>query len=143
MSWKLIVVHRDIYYAKKILNSFVCVEVRIVLEKWNIYEAHLFSSPLLQTCRLETNTLCLNTRLRVKKKFQTLIIFIEINVNICLLCVHPVITSIIHHTRRPNCQQKVCYAIGFHVSADFLSSHFEELTSTFFTSFHFAPRVMY
>ena len=30
---KLIVGHRDINYAKKILNNFVCVEVRILLEK--------------------------------------------------------------------------------------------------------------
>jgi len=30
---KLIVGHRDIYYAKKILNSFVCVAVRILVEK--------------------------------------------------------------------------------------------------------------
>ena len=52
---------------KKILNAFVCVEVRILVEKWNIYEAHIFPRPLLHTCRLETTSLCLNTRLRVKK----------------------------------------------------------------------------
>jgi len=27
------VVHRDIYYAKKILNFFICVEVRILCKK--------------------------------------------------------------------------------------------------------------
>jgi len=32
-SWKLIVGYRDIYYAKKILNTFVSEEVRIPLEK--------------------------------------------------------------------------------------------------------------
>jgi len=32
-SSKLIVEHRDILYAKKILNSFVCVKVRILVEK--------------------------------------------------------------------------------------------------------------
>jgi len=48
---KLIVGHRDIYYAKKILNTFVCVEVRILVEKWNVYEGHIFPRPLLQTCR--------------------------------------------------------------------------------------------
>ena len=69
-SSNLIVGHRDIYYAKKILNSFECVEVRILVEKWNIHEAHIFPRPLLQTCRLETTSLCLNTRLRVNKKFQ-------------------------------------------------------------------------
>jgi len=30
---KLIVGHRDIYYAKKILNFFVCVEVRILVAR--------------------------------------------------------------------------------------------------------------
>ena len=51
-SWKLIVGHRDIYYAQKILNAFVCVEVRILVVTWNIYEAHNFPRPLLQTCRI-------------------------------------------------------------------------------------------
>jgi len=60
--------------------------VRILVEKRNRYDGHIFPPPLLQTCRLETNSLCLYTRLHVKKKFQILIIFIEINVNVCLLC---------------------------------------------------------
>jgi len=41
-TWKFYVGHRVIYYAKKILNSFICVEVRILVGKWNIYEAHIF-----------------------------------------------------------------------------------------------------
>ena len=41
-SWKLIVGHRDIYYAKKVLNYFGCVEFRIPVEKWNINEATFF-----------------------------------------------------------------------------------------------------
>jgi len=202
-SWKLIVGHRDKDYAKKILNAFVCVEVRILVEKWNVYEGHIFPRPLLQTCRLETTSLCLNIRLIVikyfqilitfiepnvnfwllcahhvmtiiilhtrrhfpevfttnmqigndflvfeypdtcKKKFQIFKCFIEINVNVCLLCAPHVMRSIILHTRRPNCQKKVCCALGFCVSADFIFSQFEELKRTFFTSFHFAPRVLY
>jgi len=39
-----------------------------------------------------------------KQNFQILNIFIEINVNVCLLSAHQVMTSIILHTRRPNCQ---------------------------------------
>ena len=54
---------------KKILIIFVCVELRILVGKWNIYEAHIFSRPLIQTCRLETTSLFLNTRLLVNKKF--------------------------------------------------------------------------
>jgi len=75
-----------------------------------------------------------------QNSFQFLIIYIEINVKVCLLCAHLVMTNIILHTRRPNCQYKLCSALGFYVSAHFLFSHFEELKSTFFTSFHFAPR---
>ena len=37
----------DIYYAKKILNTFVCVEVRIFVVKLNVYEGHIFPRPLL------------------------------------------------------------------------------------------------
>jgi hypothetical protein len=94
-------------------NTFVCLEVRILVEKSNVYENHIFQKPLLQTCRLETTSLFLNTRLLFNKEFQMLIIFIEINVNICLLCAHHIMKCIILHTRRPNCQQKVCYAISF------------------------------
>jgi len=46
--------------------------------------------------------------------------YIEIDVNVCLLCALHVMTSIILHNRRPNCQQKVCHALGFYVSADFI-----------------------
>ena len=87
--------------------------------------------------------LCLNTLLRVNKNFKVHIIFIEINVNVCLLCAHRVMTSIILHIRRPNCQYKVCYALGFYVSTEFHFSHFEKLKNTFFTSLHFAQGDMY
>jgi len=55
----LIVGLRDIYNAKKILNTFVCVEVTILVEKLNVIEGHIFPKALLQTCRMETTTLCL------------------------------------------------------------------------------------
>ena len=89
---------------EKNIKFFLCVEVRIVVQKWNIYEAHIFPRPLIQKCRLVTNSFCLNTRLRVNKNLQIPITFIEINVEVCLLCAHPVMKSIILHTRRPNCQ---------------------------------------
>jgi len=83
---------RHILCEKK-LNSLLGVVVRILVEKLNIYEDHIFSRPLLQTCRLERTTLCLNTWLRVNKKISFLIIFIEINEIVCLLCAHHVMTS--------------------------------------------------
>jgi len=49
-------------FCEKILNTFVCVEGRILVEKWNEYESHIFQRLLLQTCGLETTSLCLNTR---------------------------------------------------------------------------------
>ena len=54
----------------------------------------------------------LNTRLRVTNNFLILIIFIEINVNVCLLCDH-VMKGIILHTRRPNCQYKTVIHLVF------------------------------
>jgi len=89
---------------KKILYSFVCVEVRILVEKWTVYECHIFLRLILQTCRLETTSFCLNTRLFLNKNFQIFIIFIEINVNVRLSCAHHVMTSVIVYTRRPICQ---------------------------------------
>ena len=59
---------------------------------------------ITKTCRLETTPFCLNTRLRVNKNFKIHINFNEINANVCLLSAHRVMTSIILHTRRPNCQ---------------------------------------
>ena len=55
---------------EKSFNTFECVEVRFLVEKWNIYKAHIFPRPLLQTCRWETTSLCLNTRLIVNKKLS-------------------------------------------------------------------------
>ena len=102
--------------------SISCRKVKCI---WSSY----FQRPLLQTFKLETTSLCLNTRLLVNKSFPNSHNFTEINVNVCLLCTHHVMTSIILHARRPNCQLKVIYAPGFYVSADFLFSHFEERKS--------------
>jgi len=88
---------------EKILITYACVEVRILVEKWNVY-GHIFQRPFLQTCRMDTTSLCLNNRINENKLFQILIIFIELNVNVCLLCAQHVMTSIILHTRRPNSQ---------------------------------------
>ena len=39
-----------------------------------------------------------------KKNFKIHINFVKINLNVCLLCAHHVMTSIILYTRRTNCQ---------------------------------------
>ena len=83
------------------------MDVRNLVENGNVYEGHIFPRPLLHTCRLETTLLCLNTRLLVNKNCQILIIRIEINANVWLLCDQRVMTSKILHTRRPNCQKRL------------------------------------
>ena len=103
-TWKVNVGHRDIYYPKKILNFFICVEVWILCKKVKDVWSPYFPEAITKTCRLETTPLCLNTLLHVKKKFKIHINCNEINANVCLLCAHRVMTSIILHTRRPNCQ---------------------------------------
>jgi hypothetical protein len=60
---------------EKILNAFVCVEIRIIVEKWNVYEIHIFPRPLLQIWRLEKTSFCLNTRLFLNKKFSNSLYF--------------------------------------------------------------------
>jgi hypothetical protein len=50
--------------------------------------------------------LCLNTRLIVNKNYEIFIIFIEINVSVCLLWAHHVMTSIILHTRNLTVNKK-------------------------------------
>jgi len=69
---------------EKNIKIFRMCGVRNLVEEWNVYEGHIFPIPLLQTCRLETTSLCLNTRLFVNKNFQILIIFIEINLTFVL-----------------------------------------------------------
>jgi len=46
---------------KKILNTFVCVEVRILAENGKVYEEYIFPRSLLQTYRLETTSMSLNS----------------------------------------------------------------------------------
>ena len=68
-TWKVNVAYRDIYYAKNFNFSYEW-RLEFFVKKWNMYEAHILPRPLQQTCSLETTPLCLNTRLRVNKKFQ-------------------------------------------------------------------------
>ena len=55
---------------KKILNFSYGWRLEFFVKKWNMYESHISPRPLQQTCWLETTPLCLNTRLRLNKKFQ-------------------------------------------------------------------------
>ena len=81
------------------------------VKKWNMYEAHIFPRPLQQTWNLETTASCVNIRLPVKKNFKIHINFIEINVNVCLLCAPHVMKSIILYTRKPVNKKSVTHLV--------------------------------
>ena len=51
------------------IKFFLCVEVKLLVEKWNVFDGHIFTKPLLQTCRLETTSMCLITRILVNNNF--------------------------------------------------------------------------
>jgi len=89
---------------QKNIKFFVCVEVRIHCEKVKYVWSSHFPEAIATNMQIGNDSLCLNTRLRVKKNLKIHINFIEINVNVCLLCDHHVMTSIILQTRRPNSQ---------------------------------------
>ena len=76
------------------------MEVRYLVEKWNIYDAHIFTRSLVQTCSFESSSLFLHSRLRVNKKFPNSHYFFETNINPWLLGAHLLKTSIILHSRR-------------------------------------------
>ena len=101
---------RHILCKKKKIFSYVW-RLEFFEKKWNMYEAHIFPRPLQQTSRLETTPVCLNTRVRVKNNFKIHINFIEINVNVRLLCAVRVMTSIILHTRRPVNKNSVTHLV--------------------------------
>ena len=50
---------------EKILNYSWSVEIRILVEKWYIYEAYILTISLVQTWSLETTSFCLCNRFRV------------------------------------------------------------------------------
>ena len=65
------------YNMKKKYKIFSYVwKLEFFVKKCNMYEAHIFPMALQQTCRLETITLFLNTRLRVLKisKFKLILL---------------------------------------------------------------------
>ena len=84
---------------------------------------------------METTSLCLKTRLLVKKNFQILIIFIQINVNVCLLCDHNLTTGLVLHTRNLTVNKKSVTHLVF-VSADFWGAE-----KPFFLIVPFRPRI--
>ena len=129
------------YIMQKILN-FSCVWRLEFFVKSEICMRLTFSrGPLQQTCSLETTSLCLNTGLRVNKKFQNSHKF---NWNYCkrlsFMCSPR--NDKYNPSYSKTCQKKSVTHLG--LCFGWLHFwHFEKLKSTFFTSLHFAQRVMY
>ena len=65
-----------------------------------------------------------------KNVFPISYFFIKINVHVCLLSAHPVMTNIILHIRRPVNRNSVTHFVLMFQLIDF--SHFEELNRTFY-----------
>jgi len=107
---------------KKILNFFICVEFGISCKKVKYVWSSHFPEAITTNMQIGNDYFVFKYPVTFKKNFKIHIYYIEINVNVCLLCALHVMTSIILHTRKPNCQEKVCYALGFYVSADFIFS---------------------
>ena len=58
---------RHILCEKNILNSFVCVEIKIVVEKWNLYEGHNFSEAITTHMQIGNDFLEFKYPVNVKK----------------------------------------------------------------------------
>ena len=130
------------YIMQKNIKFFHDWRLEFFVKKWNMYEAHIFPRPLQQICKLVTNPLCLNTRLRVNKKFHIHINFIEINVNVCLLCALHVMKSIILHTRRPVNKKSVTHLVLM-VQMTFIFRILRSWKARFSHHFISTKRVMY
>ena len=64
-----------------------------------------FPEPITTNMQIGILLLAFKYPVIFKQNFQINIIFIQINVIVCLLCAHHLMTSIILHSRRPKCQK--------------------------------------
>ena len=92
---------------KKILNFFICVEDRILCKKVIYVWSSHFPQAITTNMQIGIDSFVFKYPVTYKKNFKIHINFIKFNVNVCLLCAHHVMTSIILHTRRPNCQKSL------------------------------------
>jgi len=100
-SWKVFVGHCDTSYAKKKKLKFsnVCRLnfSRTVKYIWSSHFPEFISRIIL----IRKDSFVYKYLATCIKNYQFLIIFIEINKNVWLLCAHPLKTSIVLHSRRP------------------------------------------
>ena len=103
-TWKVNVGHRDIYYAK-IIKFFHMCGVRILCKKLKYVLGSHFPEAITTKIQIGNDSFVFEYPVTCKQNyFKNHINFVVINVNVCLLCAPHVMTSIILHTRRPNCQ---------------------------------------
>ena len=84
---------------KNILNKFVWLELRILVGKWKIYEAHIFARTLGQKWCLETTTMCFSTRLRVKKWLHSQTFYLNFGNPLIFMCSTPNIKNDLSYLR--------------------------------------------
>ena len=78
------------------------MEVRIICKKVKYVLGSHFPEDITTNMQLGNDSFVFEYPVTRKKNFKIHINFVEINVNVCLLCAPHVMTSEILHTRRPN-----------------------------------------
>jgi len=92
-------------FGKKILNFFICGKVRILCKNVKYVCSLHFPKAITRNMLIGNVSFVFKYPVTCKQKyFKIHNNFIEINLNVCLLCAHHVMSSIILHTRRPKCQ---------------------------------------
>ena len=124
---------------QKNCKFFLCVEVRILCKKVKYVWSSNFPEAITIKMQIGNDSFVFQYSDTHKQKISNFtLILLKLIYPLSIMC-SPPNASIILHTRRHNCQLKVCYALGFYVSTDFHFSHFGSLKARF--SHHsFRPR---
>ena len=69
-TWKMNVGNRDIYYAKKILNFFICVEVRILCKKVKYVWSSHFTEAIATNMRIGNDSFVFKYPFTCKQKIS-------------------------------------------------------------------------
>ena len=110
------------------------MQFRFLVVMWNIYAAHI-SIGHSYKCAYFKRILFIQYPVKCKQKIFKFSLFLSNFLTVLLLGVHPLMESIIFHTRRPNNQEKCSYLLDIYVSVDV---HFHILWS-WDACFHINP----
>ena len=99
------------YIMQKILNFFIWVEVAILCKKVKYVWSSHFPEAITTNMQIGYDSFVFEYPVTCKKNSKIHINFIDINVKVWLLCALHVMTTIILHTRRHNCQKSVTHLV--------------------------------